>query len=380
MRRIAVIDTGSNTIRLVVYDVDVPRKSLNKNRERAKESGGTRKIADIGHLPSGFVYKQIVNMKKTAGLSNYVEPASELGKNKVCTGQSHISNKVCAEQDGSISNKCSDARLVFSNDGVDKASRVLAQLIQCANNLHCDKTYIFATAVLRNVSNSAQAISNIEARIGKKIDLLSGFEEATLGFFGAFAGKQVTEGATLIDLGGGSCEITRCMLDLRLEGEINLFSTLQTTSLKIGCVSAYSQFVGRIFPDREACEKIREATRGELDASGMGCSICSTIENIAYGIGGSIRAIAKIMRELNGANKTPKAIYRSDILNILEQLHADPDSFAHTIVRAVPDRIHSVIPGSLIILEVMERGGIESINICKKGLREGYLLSKVLGT
>ena len=399
MRRIGIIDTGSNTIRLVVFDVP----------------HSTSEVRNLSSL-------QVVNMKKTAGLSNYVKGGE------------------------------------FTESGIDKASRTLTQLLQCAHNLNCTETYIFATAVLRNVSNSAQAIASIEENTGASIELLSGTQEASLGFLGAFFGKKVSAGTLLIDLGGGSCEITRCDGSLKVSGKVNLGELLQTTSLKIGCVSAYSRFVSRIFPDEPACTDIRAAIRLELsqsaslcspekscresptvtaltgversleprrDAScslGINCSksglvtaltgVCqsdhvsaplrhperakrvegSTYNNEptagqitpeknpeaqAYGIGGSVRAIAKIMREVSKTYKTPKVITREDILQILDRLHENPDAFAHTVVRAVPDRIHSVIPGSLIILEVMEATGVHSVNICKRGLREGYLLQKL---
>ena len=70
-----------------------------------------------------------------------------------------------------------------------------------------DRIDVFATAVLRNISNSAQAIAAIEQGAGCSISLLSNADEAHLGFVGASSRGTLDDGA-LIDIGGGSTEIT----------------------------------------------------------------------------------------------------------------------------------------------------------------------------
>ena len=292
--RIAVIDTGSNTIRLVVYDCTETLKPL-------------------------------VDIKNTAGLSNYVHNGE------------------------------------FSQAGVDKAARVLREHIACAENLGCSSTYIFATAVLRNAKNSAEVVAEIEEKIGTKIELLSGEEEAELGLKGAFYGSNVESG-TLIDLGGGSCEVT-------------MFNAggCSTASLKMGCVSAYSQFVSNILPSKKEYEKMMVAINDKLEKT---CFKLGTQENI-YGIGGSVRAVAKFTREMKNLAKTPKHVRAQDIEDMLNFLEEDEDAFAHVAVRAVPDRIHSVVPGCIIIHEILKCASATQLDICKKGLREGYLLGKL---
>ena len=301
--RIGIIDTGSNTIRLAIFECT---KSLK---------------------PKTYNLKPLIDIKNTAGLSNYVK-------------------------DG-----------VFTEAGVDKASRVLKEHIACAVNLQCDQTYIFATAVLRNAKNSHDVVSDIETKIGKEIELLSGEDEAKLGLKGAFSNSDVTCG-TLIDLGGGSCEIT----------EFNE-NKCTSASLKMGCVSAYSQFVSNIFPSKIECENIMVAINEKLEKTTLELG---KHENV-YGIGGSVRAVAKFTREMKELPKTPKHVRVSDIEDMLDFLKRDEDAFAHVAVRAVPDRIHSVVPGCIIIGEILKATGASQLDICKRGLREGFLLQKLQG-
>ena len=106
----AVIDVGSNTVRLCVYDVLCPEK---------------RK------------FKTIMNRKIMAGLAAYIV-------------------------DGA-----------FSDEGIAEAILAVRKCIKRASYLSPDRIDVFATAVLRNISNSAQAIAAIEQGAGCTISLLS---------------------------------------------------------------------------------------------------------------------------------------------------------------------------------------------------------------
>lgn len=293
MQKIGIIDAGSNTVRLAVFEV------------------------------GGDSFVELLDVKKVAGLSAYVV-------------------------DGS-----------FTQAGIDKATRSLLEHIQVAKNVGCDDVKIFATAVFRNAKNSSAIVPAIEKRIGQKIDLLSGFDEARLGLKGAFYGMDVTEG-TLIDLGGGSCEVTS-------------FGPrkMSTCSLPLGCVSSYAKCVGEILPTMEEYEAIKADAKEALS------DIDFKLRGNLYAIGGSVRAIAKMTRDSKQLEKTPKHVRRSDIADIIEFFKNDKAAFAHTAIKAVPDRVHSLLPGCAIIETIMDEIKSEQLDICKGGLREGYLLEMI---
>jgi len=48
------------------------------------------------------------------------------------------------------------------------------------------------------------------------------------------------------------------------------------------------------------------------------------------------------------------------------------------ILRVVPDRIHTIIPGMMILNEIARHFESDVIQISNYGVREGYLYSKVL--
>ena len=193
MARLGVIDLGSNSVRLVVYET--------KREDAAKP------------------FRTLVDEKKMAGLAAYVT-------------------------DGAL-----------SSAGIARAVTVLGDLLKLADNLNCARVDIFATAVLRNCANSEAATAAIETAINHRVRVLSAREEAHLGFVGASIGTPLAAG-TLIDVGGGSTELTALAADGDHAG----------ISIPFGCVLAYANYVRCVIPTPAECRTIADASGSTASA------------------------------------------------------------------------------------------------------------------
>ena len=49
------------------------------------------------------------------------------------------------------------------------------------------------------------------------------------------------------------------------------------------------------------------------------------------------------------------------------------------ILRTAPDRVHTILPGLVILNAVVKSYGVETISVSACGVREGYLLQRVMG-
>ncbi len=150
MPNYGVIDLGSNSVRLVVYEVKDDRRPVYTNKD----------------------FRSLLNDKVMAGLAAYVREA------------------------------------VFTQAGVERAASVLKGHLKRARYFQCKRIDVFATAVLRNCENSAEAVAALQEAAGTRIALLSARDEAHLGFVGATCDRVIERG-TLVDIGGGSTELTR---------------------------------------------------------------------------------------------------------------------------------------------------------------------------
>lgn len=99
---------------------------------------------------------------------------------------------------------------------------------------------------------------------------------------------------------------------------------------------------------------------------------------MVFGIGGNVRAVAKMLGRMRQSDKALKQITPDDVDEMLDLLAQDPSTFAHLAVKAAPDRVHSLVPGCILLREMMRAGAAETLTLCKYSVREGYLLEHVL--
>lgn len=305
MARYGIIDFGSNTIRLCIYEVEcTPRKPLQKK--------------DI---------QTLLNYKVMAGLA------------------AHIKDGAMTEQ------------------GIKKAIKTINAHLRRASHFSCERIDVFATAVLRNCTNSREATAAIEAGIDKRITILSNEEEAHLGFLGASLDRYLGIG-TMIDIGGGSTELTH----------VNNGLDLDKVSIPQGSLSSFASYVSGLLPTTKEVESIAKHFRSL--ATKEGASIYSSSQ--LYGIGGSIRSAAKVYGDLCNDGERFEYLLPEHIDDILSLYSKDPDAFARQALHTVPDRIHTFIPGCVIIREIFTLCKADRLDILKYGVREGYLAERVL--
>ena len=146
-------------------------------------------------------------------------------------------------------------------------------------------------------------------------------------------------------------------------------------SIPFGCVLAYANYVRCVIPTPAECRTIADAFRKELQALP---NLEGYRSERLYGIGGSVRALAKMVAAVWGDDTRPKSISRKDMEGLADLLQGDVSVFAHRAVKAAPDRVHSLVPGMIIVRTLAEELGAAEVIPCKYGIREGYLVTHML--
>lgn len=96
-----------------------------------------------------------------------------------------------------------------SGDGAGKLFAVLREFLAKANSFPCDRFSVFATASLRGISNSGKILRDIKSGLGIDIEIISGEAEASYDHIAIRDHFPDTRNGVLIDMGGGSTEIVR---------------------------------------------------------------------------------------------------------------------------------------------------------------------------
>ena len=113
--------------------------------------------------------------------------------------------------------------------------------------LSVDQTTVFATASLRNIKNTEAVVAAIQQKAGYTVQILSGHEEAFLDYFGVMHGAPMEEGA-LVDIGGGSTEITTFAAD----------GPAFMESMPVGALRLHTEMVEKFLPKEAEAAQIQE--------------------------------------------------------------------------------------------------------------------------
>lgn len=251
----------------------------------------------------------------------------------------------------------------ITKQGIKKACEVLNEYNEIIENLKIEKSFAFATASLRNVTNTDDAVLEIKEKTGFNVDVILGEDEGIYDFIGATKVMDVSDGI-LIDIGGGSTEI------VVYENK----KILKSYSIPVGSLSMYSKYVSGLLPTDEEQMTIKSDVLCKLkEIDGLKPNI------IACGVGGTIRTVGKLQESILKKEITGNVIKREHLKKIIKKFNNSRKMFLNKILKVVPDRVHTVIPGLIILNVIVEFYDIEEIHISSYGVREGYLFSKVLG-
>ncbi len=94
-------------------------------------------------------------------------------------------------------------------EAMDRAFEALEDFLYVANNVKCRKILCVATSALRDAPNKSLFLSRVRKELGLNIKIIDGEKEAYYGAVAAMNLLQPLESFTTIDIGGGSTELTK---------------------------------------------------------------------------------------------------------------------------------------------------------------------------
>ncbi|CAM3482968.1 rod shape-determining protein [Marinicrinis lubricantis] len=226
-----------------------------------------------------------------------------------------------------------------------------------------DSIHVIATASIRNIENTQEVIEAIFEHTGLQVEVIEGEEEARLSYIGAAQSVHLEDGV-LVDIGGGSTEIAV------FQNKEICFSE----SLSIGSLNMYERFVKKIIPAEEEREAIAAWVRYQLSTlkvPDLGpLPIC--------GVGGTIRNAYKLKAKLNEDTDEKDILTTVQLRELLQRFKNHKKKHIGAILLKAPDRIHTLIPGMIVLHEIANFFQSESVYISRNGIREGFLYDRVI--
>lgn len=249
----------------------------------------------------------------------------------------------------------------ISREAMDKNAKVLNSYREIALFHGIEHITAIATSAVRDAVNKEEFLRYMEERTGIKITVISGEEEARLGFLGASSMLSDSNGV-IIDIGGGSTEfILGKSGDIVFSKSVNIGAVRLTERFSqygsCGMASAEEFIFSEI---SDTIEKIKEYGRVSI-----------------VGIGGTVTTLAAIDQELKtyDMDKVHGYILRSsrveDILNMLFNLRLGDRKKLPGLQAERAD----IIPyGTLILKTIMEMAGCSEITVSEADNLDGIMV------
>ncbi len=253
---------------------------------------------------------------------------------------------------------------ILSTEGIACACYGLLNFKHMIESMELPAPSVFATASLRNISNSATALNEIRTITGINIDLLSGQEEALLGYSGAMLEINIKDGA-FIDIGGASTEVVT----------FDDAKPVDSVSFGVGSLSLYRKCVKHIIPGEGSQRRINKAIKSAIDDTGL---LPKGNRSPIIGVGGTARAVMRMSQKVFGLSESITHINRKQLDELSALLLKGDKAAADLILKLEADRIHTMVPGLMILQHVFAHFEADEFIVSRYGVREGYLCQRIL--
>lgn len=245
----------------------------------------------------------------------------------------------------------------LTNEALARAVADVCELYKAALTLGALRVDAYATSAVRDAVNKQAFIDGVYAACGLRVRVISGQEEASLGFIGV-AGAQ---NALVCDIGGGSCELAA--------GQGGVVRACQ--SAQMGASRLW-----KLCPVRSS-DDARKATALALEqiAPCVGALQPIPRDAVFYGVGGSCTTLADIENgEVMSENTEGYALSFSRVCALTDQMAAMTTQERAQMPGMRPSRADIAVTGACVLRAVMDALGRESVTVSRRGNSDGYLL------
>jgi exopolyphosphatase/guanosine-5'-triphosphate,3'-diphosphate pyrophosphatase len=251
----------------------------------------------------------------------------------------------------------------LSPEAIALTVKVLRRFHRAAQRAGADSVRVVATSALRDARNSHAFLEWVRSATGWRVEIISGIEEARLIHLGLTSSLRVKAHPILmIDLGGGSCELT-----VSKRGHIQ-----ETVSLPLGAVRLTNDFMHHDPPRKSELRQMRGFIAREVGRAAL--RIAETRPNIVIATSGTAESLATVCHALyRNKSQRDMTVSRLQMRRMVKRLtHLSLEER-----RAVPGigvrRAEIIVAGAVVFDELLERSKLPGFRFSPLGLRDGLL-------
>lgn len=274
---------------------------------------------------------------------------------------------------------------VISPESMASTIKALKRFHKAVQAHVVDRVRVVATSAMRDARNSDAFRAWVKSTTGWNVEVISGLEEGRLIHLGVTAYEPGAKGrCLLIDLGGGSCEVT--FSDI---GRIR-----EMVSLPLGAVRLQQEFLRDDPPTKEDIARLRKFIDRELGRGER--KIGKPKVNLVIATSGTAAALAEASEAMLNATgkKRPRRkkagiparvghVLEAEtgaVRNLAERLLKMNNAQRASVPGIGPRRSEIITGGAQVYATLLERMGLKGFRYSPLGLRDGMLAQMLAET
>jgi len=254
-----------------------------------------------------------------------------------------------------------DKDRVISEEMFEKIREVFLKYKRLAAENSCENIFAFGTSALRDAANKQEFVNYINSETGIEIDIIDGKKEAKLGFEGALIDLPGKTNQVVLDIGGGSTEVS-----LMNNGR------LTSLSMNIGSVRLKEKF----FTESYNIENLSKAEQFILN-SFVSLAYLNFEPYSLVGVAGTVTTLSALNMDLKkfDMEKVNNSVLRlTDVERLFCNLMEMEEKEIEKLGEYMKGRSDIITAGTFILLHFMKHFKFEKITVSTKGLRYGAAL------
>ena len=249
----------------------------------------------------------------------------------------------------------------LSDESIRSSTDAVAELAESARQTGAGEVFLFATSAVRDAKNGHVFTDRCYELCGREAEILTGEEEAVYSYLGACCGER----AAVIDIGGGSTEIT-----LGTGKEPRTAVSLQMGAVRL-CQRQPIMCEADYLSQRQECLCLLEEGASPLVEQAKGS--CWT------GVGGTMTTLGAMQRSIplfDGEQCEGMTVTAETVCKWGRKLSSMSMPERRQIRGLMPHRA-DIMPAGLAILDAaMAFFGMETLRLSQQGNMDGYLKKK----
>ncbi|HTD96134.1 MAG TPA: Ppx/GppA phosphatase family protein [Edaphobacter sp.] len=264
---------------------------------------------------------------------------------------------------------------VISPEAMAGTIRALKRFHKAVQLHVVDKVRVVATSAMRDARNAAAFTEWVKSATGWNVEVISGLEEGRLIHLGVVTHEVGARGkCLLIDLGGGSCEVT-----VSDGGRVK-----SMVSMPLGAVRLQEEFLRTDPPAKEDVARLKQYIERELRRAHR--KLGSPRVGLVVATSGTAAALAEASGHIRAGAGTKKSLAKKrvervgaltaetpGVRKLAERLAKMTNAEREAVPGIGPRRSEIIIGGAMVYANLLERMGLKGFRYSSLGLRDGML-------